>query len=133
MKLPPLAPPDHETNAQVYLAATQTPSGMKSEEIEDIDRASMAPEEIEAIITTEPMVILIEKGRSSRNLLIRYAAYDTVQQRKIIHIQEMKSYEMEMRRRRMVRMQNRNGEEEFIRINPNYSVGIYVTASVESE
>ena len=29
-KLPPLAPPDHNTNAQAYLAATQMPPGTKS-------------------------------------------------------------------------------------------------------
>ena len=31
-KLLPLAPPDHNTNAQAYLAATQMPSGTKLEE-----------------------------------------------------------------------------------------------------
>ena len=38
------------------------PLGKKSEEIEEIDRASMAPVAVEAITTTEPMVILREKG-----------------------------------------------------------------------
>ena len=33
-KLPPLAPPDHDTNTQACLEAIQTPSGKKSEEIE---------------------------------------------------------------------------------------------------
>ena len=41
-KLLPLAPPDHDTNTQACLAATQPPSGNKSEEIEEIARASMA-------------------------------------------------------------------------------------------
>ena len=70
MKFLPLAPPDHSTNAQACLAETQTPSGTKSEETEEIARASMAPVAVEAIRTTEPMVILRAKGRSSRNLLI---------------------------------------------------------------
>ena len=69
----------------------------------------MAPGEVEAIRTTDPMVILRAKGRSSRNLLIRAADYDTVQQRKIIPIQEMNAAEMEMRKRIMVRMPNRGG------------------------
>ena len=73
------------------------------------------------------MVILRAKGRSSRNLLIRAAAYDTVQQRKILPIQEMMAAEMEMRRRRMVRIPNRDGEEECRRMNPDSSDGIYVT------
>ena len=79
------------------------------------------------------MIILRAKGESSRNLLIRSAAYDTVQQRKILLIQEIKAADMEMRKRRVVRMPKRNGEEEGIIINPESSSGIYVTASVEAE
>ena len=108
-KLLYLAPPDHDTNSQACLAATQIPPRKKSEEIEDIARASVASGEVEAIGTTYPMVILSAYGRSSRNLLIQAAAYDTVQQRTIIPIQEMKAAEMEMSKRIMVRMPNRNG------------------------
>ena len=39
---------------------------------------------------------------------------------------------MEMRKRRMVRMQDRDGEEEVIIMKPDSSAGIYVTASVEA-
>ena len=70
---------------------------MKSEETEYISRAYIAPVEVEYIRKTDPMVIPRAKGRSSRNLLIRSAAYDTVQQWKIIPIQEIKADEMEMR------------------------------------
>ena len=75
----PLSPPDHDTNTQACLVATQTPPGKKSEETEDISRASMTPGQVKAISTTDPMVILREKGESSWNLLIRVAAYDIVQ------------------------------------------------------
>ena len=44
----------------------------------------------------------------------------------------MKAAEIETRKRRMVRMPNRDGEEEGIRMNPDSSAGIYVTASVEA-
>ena len=110
-KLLPLAPPDHDTNTEACLAATRTPSGNKSEEIEEIARASMAPVAVDAINTIYPMVILRARGGQSRNLLIRGAAYDIVHQRKILPIQEMKADEMEMRKRRMVRMPNREREE----------------------
>ena len=93
----------------------------------------MAPAEVDAIRTTDPMVVLRAKGGSSRNLLIRAASYDTVQQRTILPIQEMKAAEMEMRKRRMVRMPNRGGEEEGRRMNPDSSDGIYVTTSVEAQ
>ena len=76
------------------------------------------------------MVILRAQGRPPRNLIIWAAAYDTVQQRTIIPIQEMKAAEMETRKRRMVRMPNMDGEEEGIRMNPEYSAGIHVTESL---
>ena len=86
MNILPLSPPDHETNTQACITENQTPSGKKSEEVEDISRASMAPVAVEAIRMTDPMVVLREKGRSSRNLFIQAAAYDTFQQMKITTI-----------------------------------------------
>ena len=80
----PLAPPDDDTNTQAFLAATQTPSGKKSEENEEIARASMAPVAVDVIKTIDPMVILRARGNQSRNLLIRGAAYDIVHQRTIL-------------------------------------------------
>ena len=40
---------------------------------------------------------------------------------------------MEIRKRIMVSMTNRNREEGIKRMNPDYSAGIYVTASVEAQ
>ena len=40
---------------------------------------------------------------------------------------------MEMRKRRMVRMPNRDGEEEGSIMNPDSSAGVYVTVSVEAQ
>ena len=51
----------------------------------------------------------------------------------VLPIQEMKSAEMEMRKRRMVRIPNRDGEEEGRIMNPDSSAGIYSTASVEAQ
>ena len=45
----------------------------------------------------------------------------------------MKAAEMEMRKRRMLSMTNRDGGEEGRRMNPDPSAGIYVTSSVESQ
>ena len=83
-KILALYPLDHDTNDQACLAATQSMSGKKSEEMEDIDRVSMAPREVEVIRRTDPMVILRSKWGSSRNLLIQFVSYDTFQQREII-------------------------------------------------
>ena len=67
----------------------------------------MAPVVIDVIKTIYPIVILRARRNGSRNLLIRGAAYDIVHQRTILPIQEIKADEMEMRKRRMVRMSNR--------------------------
>ena len=86
MNILPLSPPDHETNTQACITANQTPLGKKSEEVEDISRTSMALVAVEAIRMNDPMVVLPAKGRSSRNLFIQAAAYDTVQQKTITTI-----------------------------------------------
>ena len=105
----PLVPPDNGTNAQAFLAATQTPSGKKSEETEEIYRASLEPVEVEAIRTTYPMVLFREKVRSLGNLLVPVSSYDTFQKRTILPIQEIKSDGVEMRKRRMVSIPKRGG------------------------
>ena len=133
MNLLPLAPPDPDTKNQGFIASTQTPLGMISEQIVNISWASMAPVEVKAIRKTDPMVILGEKGRSSRNLLIRSEPYDTVQQRTILPIQKMKSAKMEMRNNKMVRMPNRGGDEEVRIINPDSLSRIYFTESVKAQ
>ena len=43
----------------------------------------------------------------------------------------MKADEMEIRKRRMVRMPNREREEEGRRMNPDSSAGIYVTVVID--
>ena len=93
----------------------------------------MAPVAVDVIKTMDPMVILRARGNPSRNLLIRGAAYDIVHRRTILPIQEIKADEMEIRKRRMVRMPKREREEEGRRMNPDSSAGIYVTASVEAQ
>ena len=45
----------------------------------------------------------------------------------------MKASETKMRKRRMVMIPNRVGEEEGIRMNPESSAGIFVTASMEAK
>ena len=93
----------------------------------------MAPVSVDVIRTTDPMVFLRAQGRPSRKLLIRVSVYDTVQQRTILPIQQMKAADMEMRKRIMVRIPNKGGEEEGKIMNPESSAGIYVTASVEDQ
>ena len=83
----------------------------------------MAPVVIDVIKKIDPMVILRARGEQSRNLLIRGAAYDTVHQRTLLPIQEIKADDMEMRKRRMVRIPNRDREEEGRKMNPDSQLG----------
>ena len=88
---------------------------------------------MEGIRTTDPMVILREKGWciSASNLLIRAAAYDTVRDRTVLPIHQIKTFERYIKMRRMVRLANTPGEDDGSRLNPDYSSGIYMTAVKE--
>ena len=74
---------------------------------------------MEGIRTTDPMVILREKGWciSSSNLLIRAAAYDTVRDRTVLPIHQIKTFERYIKMRRMVRLANISGESNVYRLN----------------
>ena len=119
-KFVPLNPPEKDTNTQACLAEAQTPKGRKGDEIEVIARSRISPEYVVVISTTEPIVVLIEKVKvgSSRNLLMRKEAYDTVRHRTVLPLQQIKETEMEIRTRRMVRMYKKYGEREPRTINP---------------
>ena len=73
------------------------------------------------------MVVLQGKGsqQSSRNIVLIYAAYDDTIKRTVIHIQEMKKECMMILKQNKVRLVN----DEKSRRKPDYSSGIYLTAS----
>ena len=83
----------------------------------------MAPVAVNVIKTIDPMVILRAQGNPPRNLLIQGAVYDTVQQRTVLPIQEIKADQIEMRKRIMVRTPNRDREEEGRKMNPDSQLG----------
>ena len=91
----PLYPPGIGTNHRACLAYNQQSNREEDDEIGQIAKASIAPIEMEEFRTTKPMVILREKGRcrSSSNLLIRAAAYDTVRTRTVLPIHQIKTVE----------------------------------------
>ena len=59
----PLTPSDENTNTQVCIAAAQNSKEKNSHGIEVISRASISPEYVVVIRTTDPMVVLREKGK----------------------------------------------------------------------
>ena len=65
---------------------------------------------MEIVRTTDPMVILRENVRciSSRKLLIREAAYDTVSTQTVLLLHQIKTFEREMKIRMMVHIKKSN-------------------------
>ena len=68
------------------------PKEKKSEKIEVITRASIDPEDVVVVRTTDPMVVVIEKEhvKASRNLLLRAEYYDIVRHRTVLKLQQIK-------------------------------------------
>ena len=91
-KVVSLTRPDDNTNTQACIEAAQIPKGKKSEKIEVITRASIDPEDVVVVRTTDPMVVVIEKEhvRASRNLLLRAEYYDIVRHRTVLKLQQIK-------------------------------------------
>ena len=90
---------------------------------------------MESVRKIDPMVILMDKGRcrSSWNLLIRAAAYDTVSTWTVLPLHQIKTVDREMKRQRMVRINNNPVEENGCRMNPDTSSGIYMTSVKEAQ
>ena len=93
----------------------------KSEDIGLIENSSIAPIDMEEISTTDPMNILKDKGRgiSPGNLIIREAEYDTVRTRTVLPLNQIKTFERDMKRRRIVRITKTPGEHDGFRLNPD--------------
>ena len=107
----------------------------KLDEIGLIEKSIIAPIDIEEINTTDPIVILTEKGngRSLRNLLIREDAYDTVRTRDVLPIHQIKIAKRETKRRHMVCIKNTPGEDDGYRLKKDSSSGIYMTSVKEDQ
>ena len=122
--------PDKDTNIQDFIAVDQTPKGKNPEESKVIDRKIIATEDVVVIRTTDPMVVLREKGKvvASMNLLLRAAAYDTKRHRNVLTLQQTKEIDIKMRTQRMVRITKKDGEVEPSRMKPESSAGIYVAS-----
>ena len=90
---------------------------------------------MEEVGKTDPMVILREKGwcRSSRKLLIGASTYDTTRDQNILPLHQIKTVDGEMKRWRMVSLNNKPGEDDGCRLNPDSSPGIYMNAVKEAQ
>ena len=109
--LPPLLWRNICTNRQSCLSGTQMSNLEKADDIGHVSKTIIEPIEMKEVRKTDPLVILREKGRgrSSRNLLIRAAAYDTLGTQTVLPLHQIKTAEREMKRQRMVRITSTPG------------------------
>ena len=87
------------------------------------------------IVTTDPMVILREKGRRifPRNLILTEVAYYTIRTCTVLPLQEINTAKSNIKRRRMVRINNSPGKNYGCRQNPDSSSGIYMNLLKEDK
>ena len=81
------------------------------------------------------MNILKDKGRdiSPGNPLIRAAEYDTVRTRTVLPLHQMKKFERDMKRQRIVGITKTPGEHDGFRLSPDSSSDIYMNLENESQ
>ena len=81
--------------------------------------------------TCDETVIIRAKSSSSRNLLIRAAAYDAVYQSVVIPAQELKDIQKEIEGAKLIKLGAAADVRES-RMNPDSSSGLYVTAKLRA-
>ena len=111
----PLSPPNMIKNTQAMVASVQT----SSKGIRWIAEDTVAPIQLEVTSTNDPMVIIRAKGSTqqpSKNILLRAAAYDTLQKKTVLPLQEMKRETMMIHQQKKVKLAD---EDANTRSNPN--------------
>ena len=90
-KATPFIYPKLTTNTQACAASVRVSSGAKAEEIKNISRQKVVPIKLQVTRNDDTMVVLQEKGtkQSSRNIILRDAAYEALRKRTVIPIQDM--------------------------------------------
>ena len=116
----PLSPPNMITNTQVCVSSIQT----SSKGTNQIAKDTLAPIKLLTTRTNNLMVIIPAKGSNQqpyRNILLREAAYETVQKRTVLPIQEMKIENMMILKQKRVKLAN---EDTTTRMNSDSTSGI---------
>ena len=88
-----LSPSYIDTYHQDFLAGIKKSNREKEDGIVQIEKAIIAPIYMEEVRTTDPMVILREKGRcrESRNFIIRASTYETVRTQTVLPLHQIKT------------------------------------------
>ena len=133
-KIHPLRPPtaDNEQASHAFTASLQCASGKKAMELEHIGRQALAPINLSISLTVEPTVIMHARQCSSRNLVIRAAAYDIVRASLVVPVQEMKRITHEHAAAKNIKIGSSEVQQE-TRMNPDSSRGLYVTAELRAK
>ena len=122
--LPPLIPPNTIINKQAYVSSIQTSSKGINQIVEEIP----APINLIKTRNKKPMVIILEKGitqKPTRYILLQTTAYNTVQKKTVLHLQDTKREFTMIIKKRKAKLAN---EGTTTRRNPDLTPGIYLTA-----
>ena len=88
----------------------------------------MKPQPLVKTPTSNPVMILRATSDTSRNLVIRSAAYDVINQSTIIHVQKIKDMMLEINSAKKLKIPNEVSKAT--RMNPDSSCVIYITAEI---
>ena len=100
----PLSPPNMITNTQACVASLQS----SSKGIKQISEDSLAHIQLQVTRTNYPMLIIRVKvsiQQPSRNILLWATAYDTVQKRTVLPLQEMNRENMMILKQKKVKLE----------------------------
>ena len=123
----PLSPPDLTTNNQACADYIQVSSEAKAEEVNNISCQTIAPIKLKVTRTDDPMVVLWSNSmqQSSRNIILRAAAYGALRNRTVTPIQETKKECMNIPNQNKLRLVKNKTPMR----NPDQSTVIYLTTA----
>ena len=126
--LVPLRPPTQtEFTGYACVASLQCGSGKKVQELEVVKQDVMGTSKLTSKRTSNEKIILQAENSTSRNLLLRAAAYDIINKTVVIPAQELKDIQLEINNAKAITLGSYADPRES-RMNPDSSSGLYVTA-----
>ena len=126
--LVPLRPPTQtEFSGYACVASLQCGSGKKAQELEVVKQEVMGTSKLTSKRTTDEKVILQAENSTSRNLVLRAAAYDIINKTVVIPAQQLKDIQLEINNAKAIKLGSYADPRES-RMNPDTSSGLFVTA-----
>ena len=128
----PLRPPsDVEYAGFACVSSIQCGTGKKATELEIVKGEVLGSNALTEKRTSNEMVILKAKNDTSRNLLIRAAAYEVVNKTVVVPAQELKNMQQEISHAKTIQVGPAADVRES-RMNPDTTSGLFVTSEIRA-